>query len=115
MSEAFRVCLRKNRAQTGVAVHTETQPIPSMGEDGKPDGGIQYQGIVHVLWDDPQLASPAPSFHSPTDLVHMGILNDPDLDQEEEEEKGESESEESGEAEESEEGEEGDAQPESQA
>jgi hypothetical protein len=79
MSQAFYVHLKGNVTQTGIAVHTETQPVPTKGADGLPDGGIAYQGIVHVLWDDPTLSTPAPSFHSPTDLVHLGIVGD-DLD-----------------------------------
>jgi hypothetical protein len=91
MSKAFYVALKSNPDQTGVAIHTETQPIPSRDVNGKPDGGIQYQGIVHVLWDDPEFSSPAPSFHTPEDLTHMGIFVDSDIDNDAEDEEEEEE------------------------
>lgn len=79
MPSEFYVSLRAKPEQTGIAIKTETQPIPNK------DGGISYQGIVHVLWDDEELASPAPSFHSPEELAHLGLVFDPDTDTEAEE------------------------------
>jgi len=93
MSQAFYVHLKGNVTQTGIAVKTETQPTPTLDEKGVPNGGIAYQGIVHVLWDDPTLSTPAPSFHSPSDLVHLGIVGDDEF------EDGEGEDEDEGEAE----------------
>lgn len=75
MCKAFYVSHKNDAEQTGIAIKSDLQPVPNK------EGGIDYRCVVHVLWDD--VLSPAPSFHSPEDLVHAGIVFESDAEDDE--------------------------------
>lgn len=83
----FICALKSQPQQTGIALSEHLIPLP----DNDSPTGIKMNPLISVLWDE--VRSPAPSYHSPQELVWLSVpdIADPEDDEDDEDEVDDSE------------------------